>query len=82
MESISDQEKHYIIVQLILTGISPIVVREIFDREFHPVRLKSSLSKEWKKIQQLKNKGVMNQSQMNLLYPKGGKCLFCWKVQT
>ncbi|CAG2188191.1 unnamed protein product [Mytilus edulis] len=74
MESISDQEKHYIIVQLILTGISPIVVREIFDREFHPVRLKSSLSnyKVWNKIQQLKHKGVMNQSQMNLLYPKGG----------
>lgn len=82
MESISDQEKHYIIVQLILTGISPIVVREIFDREFHPVCLKSSLSKDRKKIQQLKKERVMNQSQMNLLYPKGGKCLFCWKVQT
>ncbi|CAC5370652.1 unnamed protein product [Mytilus coruscus] len=72
MESISDDEKNYIIVQFMLTGFSPLVVRKIFDEEFHPECLKSSLSKEYRKIQQLKNRKIINQTQIDLLYPRGG----------
>lgn len=80
MESISDDEKNYIIVQFTLTGFSPLVVRKIFDEEFHPKRLKNSLSQEYRKIQQLKNRKIINQTQMDLLYPRKGE-LFCWKVK-
>lgn len=76
MEGISEDEKNFIILQLVLTGISPLAVRKIFDKEFHPVCLKSSLNKEFGKINQLKNRGVLNQAQMDLLFPKGGKYLF------
>ncbi|XP_052087251.1 uncharacterized protein LOC127724350 [Mytilus californianus] len=71
MAALSDGEKHYFIIECLVKGISPLVVREIFDREFHPVCLKNSLSKERKKIQQLKNKRVLNRTQMDLLYPIG-----------
>lgn len=73
MESISDDVNNYNVVQCTLTGISPLAVRKIFDRELHPVCLKSELSKERKKIQQLKNIRVLNQTQMDLLYPTGGE---------
>lgn len=76
MEGIPDDEKNYIIIQLVLTGISPLAVRKIFDNEFHPTRLKSSLNKEFGKINQLKNRGVLNQAQIDILYPKDGEYLF------
>ncbi|XP_071135364.1 uncharacterized protein [Mytilus edulis] len=72
MESISDEKKNFIIIQLVVTGIAPRAVRKIFDREFHPVRLKSSLDKGYKKIKQLQNRRVLSQTQMDLLYPGVG----------
>lgn len=73
MESISDEKKNFIIIQLVVTGIAPRAVRKIFDREFHPVRLRSSLDKGYKKIKQLQNRRVLSQTQMDLLYPGVGK---------
>lgn len=78
MESISDEKKNFIIIQLVVTGISPRAVRKIFDREFHPKCLKGSLRKESInfKIKELKNKGVLSKAQMNLLYPDVGEFFY------
>lgn len=76
MESISDEKKNFIIIQLVVTGISPRAVRKIFDREFHPKCLKGSLREESRKIKDLKNKGVLSKAQMNLLYPDVGEFFF------
>lgn len=74
MESISDEKKNFIIIQLVLTGISPCAVRKIFDREFHPACLKSTLRKESNKI-----KRFVNKAQWKILYPGVGE-FFLWKV--
>lgn len=81
MEGFLDDEKNYILIQLVLTGISPLAVRKIFDKEFHPVCLKTSLKKETKKINQLLHRGVLNRTQMNLLYPKSGEYLVYSNMQ-
>lgn len=73
MESISDDEKNYIIVHFMLMGISALAVRKIFDGEFDPEFLKRSLNKEHNKIKELRNKGVLNQTHIDLLYPRGGE---------
>lgn len=76
MESISDEKKNFIIIQLVVTGISPRAVRKIFDREFHPKCLKGSLRTKSMKIKDLKDKGVLSKAQMNLLYPDVGEFFF------
>ncbi|CAC5370660.1 unnamed protein product [Mytilus coruscus] len=72
MTAISDEEKNYIIIQFLLTGISPFAVRKVFDKEFHPSCLKNSIRKELPTIYQLRKKGVLNQPQIDLLDPKEG----------
>ncbi|CAG2202484.1 unnamed protein product [Mytilus edulis] len=71
MEGIPDDEKNYIIIQLVLTGISPLAVRKIFDNEFHPTRLKVRSTRSLDKSISLKT-GVLNQAQIDILYPKDG----------
>ncbi|CAG2253306.1 unnamed protein product [Mytilus edulis] len=72
MTAITDEEKNYIIIQFLLTGISPFAVRKVFDKEFHPSCLKKSIRKELPTIYQLRKKGFLKQPQIDLLDPKEG----------
>ncbi|XP_071135366.1 uncharacterized protein [Mytilus edulis] len=72
MTAITDEEKNYIIIQFLLTGISPFAVRKVFDKEFHPSCLKKSIRKELPNIYQLRKKGFLKQPQIDLLDPKEG----------
>ncbi|XP_076096950.1 uncharacterized protein LOC143067489 [Mytilus galloprovincialis] len=57
-------------MSLLLTGISPRAVRALFDREFAPACLDSSMKKEYNKLKDLQKKRIISQSQMNLLIPR------------
>lgn len=74
MTSLSIEEENYVRMGLLLTGISPRAVRALFDTEFAPSCLKSSLTQEYNKLQNLKERRVINQQQWNLLFtPFPGK---------
>ncbi|CAG2255416.1 unnamed protein product [Mytilus edulis] len=68
--SLSQEEENYVRMSLLLTGISPRAARALFDYEFAPVCLASSLNKEYNKLKDLQRKRVLNQSQWNLLFPR------------
>ncbi|CAG2229842.1 unnamed protein product [Mytilus edulis] len=70
MASLSQEEENYVRMSLLLTGISPRAVRVMFDREFHPSCLDSSLKKEYNKLLDLKKKHIINQNQWNFLCPR------------
>ncbi|VDI53146.1 Hypothetical predicted protein [Mytilus galloprovincialis] len=67
---LSQEEENYVRMSLLLTGISPRAARALFDQEFAPSCLDSSLKKEYNKLKDLQNKRVINQSQWNLLFPR------------
>ncbi|CAG2217418.1 unnamed protein product [Mytilus edulis] len=54
MTSISTEEENYVRMSLLLTGISPRAVRVLFDSEFHPSCLDSTLKKAYNKLIDLK----------------------------
>ncbi|XP_063426126.1 uncharacterized protein LOC134709933 [Mytilus trossulus] len=70
MASISPEEENYVRMSLLLTGISPRAARVLFDREFHPSCLDSSLKKAYKTLFDLKKKHVINAAQWNLLFTR------------
>lgn len=71
MESvISHEEDNYVRMSLLLTGISPRAAPALFDREFAPACLNTSLKKEYTTLKDLQIKRVINQSQWNLLFPR------------
>lgn len=70
MASLSQEEENYVRISLLLTGISPRAVRVLFDREFHPSCLDSTLKKEYNKLLDLKKKRIINQNQWNFLCPR------------
>ncbi|VDI16332.1 Hypothetical predicted protein [Mytilus galloprovincialis] len=67
---LSQEEENYVRMSLLLTGISPRAARALFDQEFAPSCLDSSLKKEFNKLKDLQKKRVINQSQWNLLFPR------------
>ncbi|CAC5388469.1 unnamed protein product [Mytilus coruscus] len=67
---LSQEEENYVRMSLLLTGISPRAARALFDHEFAPLCLDSSLKKEYNKLRDLKQNRVINQSQWNLLFPR------------
>jgi len=74
---ITEEENNDIRVFYLLTRVASPIVRKIFDREFYPGALKTELSRtRFKVFSPLLNKGVINQKQWNLLYPKTGKLLY------
>jgi len=74
---ITEEENNDIRVFYLLTRVAPPIVRKTFDREFYPGGLKTELSRtRFKVISPLFNKGVINQKQLALLYPKTGKLLY------
>lgn len=70
MASLSQEEENYVRMSLLLTGISPRATRALFDREFHPSCLDSSLKKAYNKLMELKKKHVINESQWKLLFTR------------
>ncbi|CAG2237150.1 unnamed protein product [Mytilus edulis] len=70
MASLSTEEENYVRMSLLLTGISPRAARALFDREFHPSRLESSLKNEHNKLFDLKKIHVINAAQWNLLFTR------------
>lgn len=85
MTSLSEEEANYVRMSFLLTGVSPRAARVLFDREFHPSRLDSSLKKAYNKLKELKNKHVINESQWKLLFTSfPGKCkvFFNWSFQS
>lgn len=68
--SLSNKEENYVRMSLLLSGISPRGVRALFDREFAPICLYASLKKEFNKLNELKRKHIISQSQWNLLFTK------------
>jgi hypothetical protein len=71
---ITEEENNYIRIFYLLLRVAPSVVRETFDREFDPGRLKTKLSTDQnsKVISSLLKKHVIHQTQWDLLYPGTG----------
>lgn len=63
------EEENYLRMSLLLTGISPRAVRVLFDHEFAPECLYSSLKKEYYNLDKLKKTHRINQTQWDLLFP-------------
>lgn len=66
---ISEEEENYARMSLLLAGNSLSAVRALFDREFDPNCLHTSLRNASNKLQDLKHKRIINQAQWNLLFP-------------
>ncbi|CAC5364744.1 unnamed protein product [Mytilus coruscus] len=67
---LTQEEENYVRMSLLLTGISPRAARALFDQEFAPACLDSSLKKEYNKLRDLQKKRVINQAQWKLLTPR------------
>lgn len=67
---LSQEEANYVRMSLLLTGISSRAVRVLFDREFAPACLDSSLKKEYNKLRDLQKQRIINQEQWKLLFPR------------
>lgn len=72
---ISQEEDQYVRLALLLTGTSPRAVRVLFDKEFPPISLNSSIntSKNKAKLKDLKSKKIINKAQWMHLFPSSGK---------
>lgn len=71
--NVTQEEENYLRMHLLLTGISPRAVQVLFDKEFHPSSLSASIKKEFKKLNDMKKKHVINAEQWKLLFPLGGR---------
>ncbi|CAG2226199.1 unnamed protein product [Mytilus edulis] len=67
---LSQEEENYVRMSLLMTGISPRAARALFDREFAPACLDSSLKREYNKLRDLQKRRIINQQQWNLLFPR------------
>ncbi|CAC5356932.1 unnamed protein product [Mytilus coruscus] len=72
---VSEEEDNYLRMHLLVAGTSPKAVRILFDKEFHPLLLNSSIKKGYGTQSDLKMKRVINAAQWNLLFPRSGKNL-------
>ncbi|CAG2215251.1 unnamed protein product [Mytilus edulis] len=70
MASLSLEEENYVRMSLLLSGICPRAARALFDREFNPLYLDETLKKEYNTLKDLQKKRIINQQQMNLLFPR------------
>lgn len=69
MIPISQEEENYARLYLLLSGISEQAVRALFDREFNPSCLHTTLTIDSRKLDKLKKKRIINKSQWKLLFP-------------
>lgn len=70
--TLSQEEENYARMSLLLSGISLRAVRALFDKEFAQACLDKTLRGS-QKLKKLKLKRIINQSQLNLLFPINGK---------
>ncbi|XP_052079002.1 uncharacterized protein LOC127717259 isoform X32 [Mytilus californianus] len=72
--ALSPEEENYVRMALLLTGISPRAVRVLFDKEFPPASLSSSINTTTTKatLNNLKRRKVINKKQWDLLFPTSG----------
>ncbi|CAC5383064.1 unnamed protein product [Mytilus coruscus] len=68
---ISREEINFLRIANLLIRHSPKAVRILFNREFNPSGLTSVLSKNRNKLDKLKKKNVITQTQWSLLFPSG-----------
>lgn len=69
--ALSREETNFLRVANLVIRLSPKAVRNLFNREFNPGLLKSVFSKNWTKLDRLKNKYVITQRQWGVLFPPG-----------
>ncbi|CAG2233215.1 unnamed protein product [Mytilus edulis] len=72
MDFMAEEEENYVRMSLLLFGISQRAARVLFDSEFAPQTLQTSISKAYRKLVKLKKDKIINQSQWNLLFPQRG----------
>ncbi|XP_063446545.1 uncharacterized protein LOC134726078 [Mytilus trossulus] len=72
MAPLSEEEENYVRLVLFLKGVAPRAVRTLFDREFPPIHLPSTLNTNYNTLDDLKFKRIVNQAQWNLLFPRNG----------
>lgn len=65
--------QNYLSMHMLLNGISPKAVRVMFDNEFHPSCLDSSIKKGHGKLFDLKKKRVINAARWSLLFLGSGE---------
>lgn len=71
---ISPEEENYLRITHLMIRVAPTAVRFRFDEEFHPDRLKTILFENRNNIiQALNRKRVINNTQMNVLFPESGE---------
>lgn len=73
LSHVSEEEENYLRMNLLLSSISPRAVRILFDKEFHPSHLGTSIKQEYGKLLNLKKKRIINAEQWKLLFSSGGK---------
>lgn len=75
MALISQEEENYVRMVLLLTGVSLRAVRVLFDKEFPPPSLSTTINSTSTKqqLQNLNKKRIINNAQWNLLFPSSGK---------
>ncbi|XP_063402201.1 ankyrin-2-like [Mytilus trossulus] len=72
MATISEEEENYVRMSLLVSEISPRAVRVLFDNEFNPLNINITIKKETNKLNDLKKKKIINQSQWEILFPRNG----------
>lgn len=72
MASLVEEEEEYVRLALLLKGVAPRAVRTYFDIAFPPTYLPSTLNLNYTKLDDLKFRRVVNQTQWNLLFPTTG----------
>lgn len=65
---ISQEEENYVRMCLLMTGISTRAARIVFDREFAPSCLETTLKNRTYTLSKLRKEGQINQFQWNLLF--------------
>lgn len=70
--ALPQEDINFLRLARLLQKIAPLAVRRLFDKEFHPARLKQFLKNNRLKIDDLTfKKKVIIQAEYKLLYPKG-----------
>lgn len=72
MAPLSEEEENFVRLALLLKGVTPRAVRTLFDIEFPPNNLHSTLHPKNRTLLYLKRQKIINQVQWNLLDPKKG----------
>ncbi|VDI57635.1 Hypothetical predicted protein [Mytilus galloprovincialis] len=67
---LTPEEENYVRMSLLLTGICPRAARALFNSEFAPACLDSSLKREYNTLRDLQKRRIINQQQWNLLFPR------------